>query len=226
MPVPQIQDVVKLFAVSTVMKRDKINLYPELEKTIEKARQLPITQERTQVLQVLIDYIQSKHALSQEINLNFICTHNSRRSQFSQIWAQTAADYFGVPARCYSGGVEITAFNERAVASITRSGFKVKAQGDNNPLYSVFYSDQDAPITAFSKLFDDPINKAEQFAAVMTCSHADENCPFIPGTEKRIPVRYEDPKAFDNTPEEAARYDKRSLQIASEMFYVFSRVGG
>ena len=225
MPVLQVQDVVKLFAVSTVMKKDKINLYPELEKTKEKARQLPITQERTQVLQVLIDYIKSKHALSQEINLNFICTHNSRRSQFSQIWAQTAADYFGVPARCYSGGVEITAFNERAVASITRSGFKVKAQGDNNPLYSVFYSDQDAPITAFSKLFDDPINKAEQFAAVMTCSHADENCPFIPGTEQRIPVRYEDPKAFDNTPEEAARYDERSLQIASEMFYLFSRVG-
>ena len=226
MPVPQVQDVVKLFAVSTVMKKDKINLYPELEKTIEKARQLPITQERTQVLQVLIDYIQSKCDLSQEINLNFICTHNSRRSQFSQIWAQTAADYFGVPARCYSGGVEITVFNERAVASITRSGFKVKAQGDNNPLYSVFYSDQDAAITAFSKLFDDPINKAELFAAVMTCSHADANCPFIPGTEQRIPVRYEDPKAFDNTPEEAARYDERSLQIASEMFYVFSRVGG
>jgi len=207
------------------MKRNKISLYPELEKTIEKARQLPITQERIQVLQLLIDYIKSKRNQGQEINLNFICTHNSRRSQFSQIWAQTAADYFGVPARCYSGGVEITAFNERAVASIERSGFRVKAKGDNNPLYSVFYSDQDAAITAFSKLFDDPINKAEQFAAVMTCSHADENCPFIPGTEKRIPVRYEDPKAFDKTPEEAARYDERSLQIASEMFYVFSRVG-
>lgn len=206
------------------MKKDKINLYPELEKTIEKARQRPITQERIQVLQLLIDYIQSKRDLGQEINLNFICTHNSRRSQFSQIWAQTAADYFGVPARCYSGGVEITAFNERAVASIKRSGFRVEAQGENNPVYSVFYSDQDAPITAFSKLFDDPINKAEQFAAVMTCSHADENCPFIPGTEQRIPVRYEDPKAFDNTDEESARYDERSLQIASELFYVFSRV--
>ncbi len=206
------------------MKRDKINLYPELEKTVEKALQLPIPQERTQVLQLLIDYIQSKLDQGQEINLNFICTHNSRRSQFSQIWAQTAADYFGIPARCYSGGVEITAFNERAVASIKRSGFRVKAQGENNPVYSLFYSDQEPVITAFSKLFDDPINKAERFAAVMTCSHADENCPFIPGTEQRIPVRYEDPKAFDETPEEVVRYDERSLQIASEMFYVFSRV--
>jgi len=206
------------------MKRDQISPYPELEKTIEKARQRPITQERREVLQVLIDYIQSKRDQSQEINLNFICTHNSRRSQFSQIWAQTAADYFGVPASCFSGGVEITAFNERAVASIMRSGFTVKAEGENNPVYSVFNSDQNAPITAFSKLFDDPINEAERFAAIMTCGHADENCPFIPGTERRIPVRYEDPKAFDDTEEEAARYDERSLQIASELFYVFSRV--
>jgi arsenate reductase (thioredoxin) len=58
----------------------------------------------------------------------------------------------------------------------------------------------------------------------MTCSHADENCPFIPGAEARIPVRYEDPKAFDDTTEEAAQYDARSRQIASEMFFVFSRV--
>jgi arsenate reductase (thioredoxin) len=62
------------------------------------------------------------------------------------------------------------------------------------------------------------------YAAVMTCSHADENCPFIPAAEVRIPVRYEDPKQFDNTPGEADRYDQRSLQIASEMFHVFSNV--
>ena len=64
----------------------------------------------------------------------------------------------------------------------------------------------------------------DQFAAIMTCSHADENCPFIPGTEKRIPVRYEDPKSFDDTREESVMYDQRSMQIASEMFYVFSKV--
>ena len=58
----------------------------------------------------------------------------------------------------------------------------------------------------------------------MTCSDADENCPFIPGTEMRIPVRYEDPKEFDGTPEESLRYDERSRQIASEMFFVFSQV--
>lgn len=206
------------------MNTPHTNLTAALESTVARARQININEDRLAVLKSLIDYIQSKIDQGQEINLNFICTHNSRRSQFSQIWAQTAADYFGVPGKCYSGGVEVTAFNERAVASIKRSGFKVVAQGDNNPIYSVFHSDQHDPIKAFSKLFDNPVNKAEQFAAVMTCSHADENCPFIPGTEQRIAVRYEDPKAFDDSPQEAAKYDERSMQIASEMFYVFSKV--
>ena len=206
------------------MNTPHTNLTAALESTVGRARQININEDRLAVLKSLIDYIQSKIDQGQEINLNFICTHNSRRSQFSQIWAQTAADYFGVPGKCYSGGVEVTAFNERAVASIKRSGFKVVAQGDINPIYSVFHSEDHDPIKAFSKLFDNPVNKAEQFAAVMTCSHADENCPFIPGTEQRIAVRYEDPKAFDDSPQEAAKYDERSMQIASEMFYVFSKV--
>jgi arsenate reductase len=123
-----------------------------------------------------------------------------------------------------SGGVEITAFNERAVASLKRFGFRISATGVENPIYSVSFSSEADPIKAFSKLFDDPVNAAEQFAAVMTCSHADENCPFIPGTEKRIAVRYEDPKAFDDTPQESEMYDQRSLQIATEMAFVFSRI--
>ncbi|MBN3581042.1 protein-tyrosine-phosphatase [Algoriphagus aestuarii] len=199
-------------------------MLPKLQDTIDQVKKLPIPEERIQVLEPVIRYIQSTIDQRKEVNLNFICTHNSRRSQFSQIWAQTAADYFEIPANCFSGGVEVTAFNERAVSSIKRSGFRVTAKGVVNPVYFVFNSDDNEPICTFSKLFDDPINKADQFAAVMTCSHADENCPFIPGTEQRIPVRYEDPKAFDDTQEEAEKYDERSMQIASEMFYVFTNV--
>jgi len=159
-----------------------------------------------------------------EVNLNFICTHNSRKSQFAQIWAQTAADYFGIPVKCYSGGVEVTAFNPRAVASIERTGFKVVSKSESNPVYSVYHSENSQPITAFSKLYDDPANPTAHFAAVMTCSHADENCPFIPGTEKRIPLLYDDPKEFDGTPQEAAKYDERSIQVASELFYAFAQI--
>ena len=199
-------------------------MLPRLQITIEKVVQMRVPDERLEVLRPLEEYIQAKIDQTGEVNLNFICTHNSRRSQFAQIWAQTAAEYFGISASCYSGGVEVTAFNERAVESIKRSGFKVETSEGANPHYLVFHSEDGHLILAFSKLLDDPINKAGQFAAVMTCSHADENCPFIPGAEKRIPLRYEDPKEFDGTPEESAMYDARSMQIASEMFYVFSRV--
>lgn len=201
------------------------NVSPLLANTIQKASELPISEERKHVLQVLIDYIQSKVDQGQEVNLNFICTHNSRRSQFSQIWAQTAADLHGISANCYSGGVEVTSFNDRAVNSLKRSGFRVSSkENGSNPVYFLFHSDDSEPIVAFSKVYDDPINKASRFAAVMTCDHADENCPFILGTEQRIPVRYEDPKAFDDTEIESEKYDERSMQIASEMLYVFSQI--
>lgn len=57
----------------------------------------------------------------------------------------------------------------------------------------------------------------------MTCSQADEGCPFIAGAEVRIPITFEDAKS-DNTPEQTQVYAERSLQIAAEMLYVFSSI--
>lgn len=196
-------------------------VYPDLLESIKKAEALTIQDDRLPVLNQLIDYCKEQLNKSQEIKLNFICTHNSRRSQFSQIWAQVAAAYYNVPAKSFSGGVEVTAFNERAVASIQRSGFKVSFNGTENPRYKISFNDVSSPVTAFSKLYDDQINPFAKFAAIMTCSDADENCPYIPGTDARIPLRYEDPKAFDDTDQEEVKYDERSLQIASELLFVF-----
>ncbi len=95
---------------------------------------------------------------------------------------------------------------------------------DNNPVYYVKYSVEHRPMKCFSKVYDDPANPAENFAAIMTCSDAEKNCPFIPGTRARISLPYEDPKEADNTPKEKERYHERSLQIAAEMFYVFSQL--
>lgn len=197
----------------------------ELENTIEKLLSQPLPQERREILTHLSDYIQDKKDKKEAINLNFICTHNSRRSQFSQLWAYTAANAYGIDIHSFSGGVEVTAFNERAVASVKRMGFEIKStnQGEN-PIYEVKSHSESAPLKMFSKVFDDEANKAGQFATIMTCAHADENCPVIPGAEARIPVRYEDPKSSDDTPEEAETYDTRSLQIATEMFFVFSQI--
>ena len=198
--------------------------YPALANTIANLPFAAISSERIQLLDEMATYLRAKMKQREEIRLNFICTHNSRRSQFSQIWAQTAAAYHGIDANCYSGGIEVTAFNPRAVAAIQRDGFKVVKKEGENPVYFIFYSEDEQPIVAFSKVYDDAINAPKNFAAVMTCDHADENCPVIPGAEKRFPLRFEDPKAFDDSLIEEQMYSERSHQIAAELFYLFEKV--
>ena len=198
--------------------------YPALANTIANLPFAAISSERIQLLDEMATYLRAKMKQREEIRLNFICTHNSRRSQFSQIWAQTAAAYHGIDANCYSGGIEVTAFNPRAVAAIQRDGFKVVKKEGENPVYFIFYSEDEQPIVAFSKVYDDAINAPKNFAAVMTCDHADENCPVIPGAEKRFPLRFEDPKAFDDSLLEEKMYSARSHQIAAELFYLFEKV--
>lgn len=183
-----------------------------------------IAESRKKEIEVLTQFIQEKKDNGQPVLLNFICTHNSRRSQFSQIWAQVASDYYSIPVKSYSGGVEETAFNERAVASLERFGFQSTKEGADNPKYSLKWSENSESLVMFSKMYDDTMNSSSGFAAIMTCSHADDNCPFVAGCEKRIPIRYEDPKNYDDTPLELAFYDYRSFEIATELFYIFSKV--
>lgn len=185
---------------------------------------LPETRETR--LKLLISYIQNKIDQGVTPVLQFICTHNSRRSQFAQIWAHTAAAHHNIPLRALSGGTEATGFHPNAQASIQRSGFIIDQgiQMEGQYQYAVRFDDQSAPCMVFSKRFDDPSNQAERFAAVMTCSDADEHCPFIPGTEQRIALNYEDPKQADGTEHEASTYDERQLQIAAEMNYVFKHI--
>jgi arsenate reductase len=185
-----------------------------------------IPSDRKEVLKELTQFVQSGVNKKQPVYLNFICTHNSRRSHLSQIWAQAAAYFYGVPdVVCFSGGTEATAFNPRAVKAMQAAGFDIsKSAEGENPMYDVKYS-QDIPgIKAFSKKYDDPFNHNKDFAAVMTCSHADENCPIVFGAVARIPLRYDDPKAFDDTPLESAKYTERVHQIGREILFAFSQV--
>lgn len=185
-----------------------------------------ISEERKELLQKLAQYIVSKVAQNKEVSLVYICTHNSRRSHFGQIWAKVAAEYYGVQKiDTYSGGTEATAFNPNAINALKRVGFKIESDTEiKNPHYMVFYDDHTKPIECFSKVYDDPINPQKEFAAIMTCSDAEENCPFIPGVELRIGTTYDDPKAFDNTDLQDAKYDERCRQIALETLYVFSLI--
>lgn len=208
------------------MTSNKTILFPEIENLITTLNFESISSARKIILLPLVDFIQGKSSRSQEIRLNLICTHNSRRSHLSQVWAQTAAAHYGIKdVFCYSGGTEATAMFPMAVQTLAKQGFQIKtiAEG-NNPVYAIKYSANAHPIIGFSKTFDDDFNPKSEFAAILTCSSADQGCPFIAGAELRIPITFEDPKAFDNTPQQSEKYEERSLQIANEMFYVFSKI--
>jgi arsenate reductase len=206
-------------------------LLSSLQKTIEKLTNefSQIPNDRKPIIKELTDFIKNKSKSGDSINLNFICTHNSRRSHVSQLWAQAAAHLYDVKnVHCFSGGTEATAFNPRAVKAMQDAGFGIKvwSNGTNseNPVYDVRFSEDASPLRVFSKKYDDPFNPSKDFAAIMTCSHADENCPLVIGATKRIALTYNDPKDFDGTAQEAEKYMERVHEIGKEILYAFSQL--
>jgi len=182
-----------------------------------------ISEDRKVILNRLAHYISEQLKANKPINLVYICTHNSRRSHFGQVWAKVAAHYYSIPnVSTYSGGTEATAFNPNAIEALNRDGFKIDSNGaEKNPVYTVLFGDNNTEKSiCFSKTYDDKANPSKDFVAVMTCSDAEENCPFIPGVDLRIGTTYDDPKAFDNTPLQDEKYTERSHQIALECLYV------
>ena len=180
----------------------------------------PISPERQAQLRAIADAI---HANNDDIDLTFICTHNSRRSHLAQVWAQVAAAHYKITGiRTHSGGTEATACNHRTIRALRRSGFSiVDTTGGDNPRYLIQYSELHPPLSVHSKIYDQDGNPQEGYLAILTCNHADQNCPIVRGAKYRFPLPYIDPKISDDTPEEDTTYDERSLQIAREMFQLF-----
>jgi arsenate reductase len=208
------------------MKAKESHLFPKIEKLILGLNPETIPNERKAVLHPLVHFIQTKVSNNQEIRLNFICTHNSRRSYLAHVWAQTLAYYFNIKSVfCYSGGTETTALFPLVAKTLQNSGFKIKTLSEGkNPIYAIKYAQNEHPIIGFSKKLDDDFNPKTNFAAILTCDSANETCPIIFGAEKRISITYEDPKIFDKSSQQQEKYAERSLQIATELFYVFSQI--
>lgn len=217
-----------IVGVSAFYPNRGTNVYPALQtylQTVEKDfDQIPA--ERKAQLKKIALFTSTKLSAEKKASLVFICTHNSRRSHMSQLWALAAAEYYHIKGvSAFSGGTEISAFNERAIRAMVKSGFVItKKSASTNPEYEVKYSDKASPLTVFSKKYMDAPNPTSNFAAIMTCSHADKNCPIVQGASIKIAIPYEDPKAADGKANEAAVYDERCKQIATEMLYVFSLV--
>jgi arsenate reductase (thioredoxin) len=206
----------------------EVNFYKPLEKTIQSLTNSfeSISSKRKELLKPLTDFVELKVKANKNADLIFICTHNSRRSHICQIWTQAAAAYYQIKnVKSYSGGTEVTAFNPRAVKTLQEVGFQIKATSEGqNPVYAVRFSDDGREIRAFSKMYDSPPNPSAGFAAVMSCSHAEKNCPFVPGMQTKISLPYSDPREFDDTPKEAPKYSHSVKEIGSEIFYAFSQI--
>lgn len=201
-------------------------MYPNLFNVIASFSSQSISDQRKEVLLPFVNYIQEKIQAGEAVRLHFICTHNSRRSHLSQIWAQTMAYHVGLKnVSCYSGGTEATAIFPKVLETLATQGFQVlKLSENDNPVVAVKFAENENPILCFSKTYDHPFNPSTQFGAVMTCNNADEGCPIVIGAEARFPIKYDDPKAYDGTPIQTEKYAERSLDIAQEMWWVFSQI--
>jgi arsenate reductase len=222
-------------------------MFPELSQYVAArvAEFDRIPAERQALLRQVAEAARKPLRDGRPLKMTFICTHNSRRSHMGQLWATVAATHYGVtPVETFSGGTQATAFNPRAVAALQRAGLQIAAEDSGasdaaaggapaggasqgkNPRYRVRLGPSATPQVCFSKVYNESPNPQADFIAVMVCSQANEACPNVAGAAGRFGVEYDDPKAADGTPQEAARYDERSAQIAREMLYLFAQIRG
>ena len=148
-------------------------------------------------------------SFSKEDNLkvNFICTHNSRRSHFCEILFRTAAHYYGLKnVQTFSGGTESTSLYPE-VAEIF---FKNLERKETTPIL-------------FSKKYNIEYNAQGNYHAVMVCDSANETCPVVHGCIERHSLIYEDPKKSDGKQNQSNEYDKTLTKIASELAFIIRR---
>ena len=196
-------------------------LIHELENRIDL-----ISPSRREILDTLTNAVRTHLQKHQHAKLIFVCTHNSRRSQLGQLWFKVIAAHYGIDhIYTYSGGTESTAFNHRMVHAVKEAGFDVTLQSEGeNPEYLFKLDGTDSGDLLFSKVYHHEYNPQTDFIAVMVCSEADEGCPFVAGATARISLPYKDPKAFDNTPDEAKAYSDKVLEIGRELIYTVKQL--
>lgn len=197
------------------------------KKFFEEAKaNLSISDERLNLLTNIADKIVDEFEEREKININFVCTHNSRRSQMAQVWAFFAIEYFNLTnIFSFSGGTEVTAFHRNTVKSLQKSGFEFNVVdfSHQNPRYLISFKGSNKSLLGFSKLYDNEEN-SYPYIIVTTCDSADQNCPFIPDAIHRFHLPFVDPKLSDGTELQLETYLQTSKKIAGELFVVFNEV--
>lgn len=190
------------------------------------SKDLTISDDRKNLLLSISDKIFEEFEDRDKVNLNFICTHNSRRSQLAQVWSFFAIEYFKLEnIYAFSGGSEVTAFHRNTVKCLQKTGFDFNVEdfSHQNPLYLISFKGTKKTTKGFSKTFDSDKNEYP-YIAITTCDHADQNCPFIPDAIHRFHLPYTDPKTADNTEFQNDKYLETSKKIAGELFIIFQEL--
>ena len=137
---------------------------------------------------------QQGEGMTRPVQLMFVCTGNSARSQMAEGFAR----YFGRGRiEAYSAGVEPTRLNPFAVAVMQEKGIDISPQR--------------------SKAFDEDL--ARRMDVVVTvCGNADERCPILPPEVKRFHWPLEDPAAAEGTDAEVlAKFREIREQIEARV---------
>jgi len=169
--------------------------------------------------------------LSEEtsIAVNFICTHNSRRSHLCEIMFRSACTYYQLEnVATYSGGTEGTALYPVVAESCARHGFTTKeVQAHGQRAWKIFHptleEEKNTPLL-FSKEYHHANNAQEGYHAIMVCDSANEACPVVFGAKQRHSLLFVDPKHSDGSSEQADVYDSTLRTIAGEMGYIVRKI--
>jgi arsenate reductase (thioredoxin) len=193
---------------------DHAPLYSAVEAYFRRARQesRDLPHVRQSNLRVCASILGRELRDRGRLDLMFICTHNSRRSQMSQLLAQALAHETGLRLRAYSGGSEATAVSPAAARSLVRAGFVLEGAERFRARYAEGHE-----LALSSKRWDDPANPRDGFVTITNCARVEESCPSIPGSHTRLALLYDDPRRADETPEEATVYDATRDLIAREL---------
>ncbi len=107
--------------------------------------------------------------MSEKINLLFLCTGNSCRSQMAEGWTRhLKADQINV----WSAGIETHGLNRNAVKVMAEVGVDISGHKSQH-------------VDEFRNIIFD--------AVVTVCGNAQENCPFFPAACRVVHVGFDDP---------------------------------
>ena len=200
---------------------DQLNkVHENIKEFILKLNENSISKKRLKILDKIINELNNNLLNKNYPKIIFICTHNSRRSQFAEIWAHTFSFIFKKKIKIFSAGTSKEEFNIRAINVLKKVGFKIKEDAKK---YILNFSENYNSIHMYSKDISE-LNLKNHFITIMTCADSDKNCPAIPNALARILLSYKDPKSFDNSKQETNKYIATSKKIALELFYLFKNL--